>query len=260
METTVIPSEKIPTKNRKQDAKLPAYLPPARGLVILQGSAGSGKSSLLYSMIKEYQKQHYYDVIIVYNRCSDSDFVWEGFQSKKTDVQIYNHYDNEELLDILKNLDEEQQERRMAKPEKRRLLNVLFVFDDMIYSGICSAYKKSAVDELVINRRHMNATVMITSQSYKALNQNIRTNNVSQMIVLRANAKDLQNIGEEHNAGVCNVDDFIAMYTLCKDYGNYEYLVVDYRKAQDKMFSRGFKNVLKPTSSRRSSRLPIEEL
>jgi len=111
-----------------------------------------------------------------------------GFPVQKTDVQIYNHYDNEELLDILKNLDEEQQERRMAKPEKRRLLNVLFVFDDMIYSGICSAYKKSAVDELVINRRHMNATVMITSQSYKALNQNIRTNNVSQMIVLRANA------------------------------------------------------------------------
>jgi hypothetical protein len=260
METTIIPSEKIPAKNRKQDDKLPPYLPPARGLIILQGSAGSGKSSLLYSMIKQYQKQNYFDIIIVYNRCSDSDFVWKGFQTKKTDVQIFNRYDNQELLDIIENLDEEQQDRRRAKPDKQRLLNVLFVFDDMVYSGICSAYKQSALDELVINRRHMNATIMITSQSYKALNQNIRTNNVSQMIVLRANAKDLENIGQEHNAGVCNVEDFIGMYNLCKDYGNYEYLVVDYRKPQDKMFSRGFKNVLKPSSSRRHSRLQIEEL
>lgn len=260
METTIIPSEKIPAKNRKQDEKLPKYLPPARGLIILQGSAGSGKSSLLYSMVSEYQKQNYYDVIIVYNRCSDSDFVWKGFQTKKTDVKVFNHYDNEELLDIIMNLDEVQQERRHMKADKRRLLNVLFIFDDMIYSGICSAYKKSAVDELVINRRHMNATIMITSQSYKALNQNIRTNNVSQMIVLRANARDLINIGEEHNAGVCSVEDFISMYNFCKDFGNYEYLVVDYRKPQDKMFSRGFKNTLKPSSTRRVSSTFVEEL
>lgn len=261
METTIIPSEKIPAKNRKQDERLPSYLPPARGLIILQGSAGSGKSSLLYSMVKQYQKQNYFDVIIVYNRCSDSDFVWEGFQTRKTDVSVFNRYDNQELLDIIENLDEVQQERRMKKPDsKQRLLNVLFIFDDMIYSGICSAYKKSAVDELVINRRHMNATVMITSQSYKALNQNIRTNNVSQMIVLRANAKDLMNIGEEHNAGVCNTDDFMEMYNHCKDFGNFEYLVVDYRKPQDKMFSRGFENTLKPSNRRRSSRLPVEEI
>jgi hypothetical protein len=259
METTIIPSEKIPAKNKKQDDKLPPYLPPARGLTILQGSAGSGKSSLLYSMIREYQKTNYFDIIIVYNRCSDSDFVWRGFQTKKTDVKIFNSYNNEELLDIIMNLDEEQQDRRRAKPEKRRLLNVLFVFDDMVYSGICSSYKQSALDELVINRRHMNASIMITSQSYKALNQNIRTNNVSQMIVLRANARDLINIGEEHNAGVCNVEDFIGMYNFCKGFGNYEYLVVDYRKPQDKMFSRGFKTTLKPTTGRKASRLPVEE-
>jgi len=260
METVIIPSEQIPVKNRKQDEKLPSYLPPARGLIILQGSAGSGKSSLLYSMIAKYQKQNYFDIIIVYNRCSDSNFVWKGFQTKKTDVELFNSYNNDELMDIIENLNEEQQNRRNAKPSKRKLLNVLFIFDDMIYGGICSSYKQSALDELVINRRHMNATIMITSQSYKALNQNIRTNNVSQMIVIRANIKDLCNIGEEHNAGVCSVDDFIGMYNLCKSKGNYEYLVVDYRKPQDQMFMRGFKNVLKPTNIRRHSTLKIEEV
>lgn len=260
METEVIPSEKIPAKNRKQDEKLPCYLPPARGLIIIQGSAGSGKSSLLYSMVKQYQKHNYYDIIIVYNRCSDSDFVWESFQTKKTDVQIFNKFDNQELLDIIENLDEEQQSRRRMSPEKRKLLNVLFIFDDMIYSGICSSYKTSALDELVINRRHLNATIMITSQSYKALNQNIRTNNVSQMIVMRANVKDLENIAQEHNAGVCGIPEFVEMYNTCKDYGNYEYFVVDYRKPQDKMFSRGFKNVLKPVGKRMKSQGYVEEL
>lgn len=260
METSIIPSEKIPTKNKKQDDKLPSYLPPARGLIIIQGSAGSGKSSLLYSMIKEYQKKNYFDIIIVYNRVSDSDYVWKGFQTKKTDVQVFNTYNNEELLDIIENINDEQMERREMKPEKRKLLNICFIFDDMIYSGICHARKVSAVDELTINRRHLHCTIFVTSQSYKAINQNIRTNNVSQMIVMRANVRDLMNIGEEHNAGVCSVDDFVEMYNHCKDHGNYEYLVVDYRKPQDKMFSRGFKNVLKPGGSRRASRIPVEEL
>lgn len=260
METTVIPSERIPLKNRKQDDKLPSYLPPARGLLILQGSAGSGKSSLLYSIVKQYQQQHYFDVIIVYNRCSDSDFVWKGFADKKTDVQVYNRFNNEELLDIMTNLDEIQQERRQMKADKRKLLNVLFIFDDMIYSGICSSSKKSALDELVINRRHLNSTVIITSQSYKALNQNIRTNNVSQMIVLRANTRDLLNIAEEHNAGLVSVDEFVCMYNHCKAIGDYEYFCVDYRKPQGKMFSRGFKNTLKTSSSNSLSRSFVEEL
>lgn len=260
METSIIPSEKIPTKNRKQDEKLPDYLPPARGLILIQGSAGSGKSSLLYSMIKEYQKKNYFDIIIVYNRVSDSDYVWKGFEDKRTDVQVYNSYDNQELLDIIDNINEEQMERRNMKPDKRKLLNIAFIFDDMIYSGICHAHKKSAVDELVINRRHLNCTVFITSQSYKALNQNIRTNNVSQMIVMRANTVDLKNVGDEHNAGVCTTEDFMEMYNHCKDFGNYEYLVVDYRKPQDEIFSRGFKTTLKPGTSRRASRIKVEEI
>lgn len=260
MEHEIIPSERIPTKNLKQDDKLPSYLPHGRGLVLIQGSAGSGKSSFLYSMIKDYQRTNYFDVIIVYNQVSDSDHVWRGFGTKKTEVEVFNRYDDAELYDIIANIDEAQANIRELRPSDQKLLNIAFIFDDMIYSGICAPHKKSALDQLVINRRHLNCQVFITSQSYHALNQNIRTNNVSMVVVMRANVRDLVNIGMEHNAGVCSIDDFIEMYNHCKDIGNYEYLVVDYSKPQNRIFSRGFEITLNPGSSRRINRVQVEEL
>jgi len=243
----IMPSEKLPIKNIKQDDKLPSYLA-KRALIILQGCAGSGKTSVLYSMLKQYQKTNYFDVMIFYNRVSDSNWVWESFAKEdKTDVEIFSRYDNAELLDMVQAIDDEaSSEREMFPAKKRRLKNVAFIFDDMIYSGICSSHRQSALDELTINRRHLNCSIFITSQSYRSLNQNIRANNVSQVIIIRANTKDLENIASEHNVGVVDTKKFMDMYNRCKEKGEYEFMVVDYNKPLGEVFSCGFNDVLIP--------------
>jgi len=110
---------------------------------------------------------------------------------KKTAVEIYNSYNNKHLLELIDNIDKVQKERR---GNKKRPLNILFVFDDMAYSNIVSKSKSTALDQLVINRRHYNVSLLITSQTYKALNQNLRTNNLSHLLLMRANLKDLKMI------------------------------------------------------------------
>ena len=114
MKIEVIPSEVIPKKNREMTAKLPKELPPCGSMVLIQGSAGAGKSSILYSMMKNYQKSQrkgYFQVIIVFNRCADSDFVWKSFKTKHTEVKVFSHYDDEEMLEMFDNINELQLDR-----------------------------------------------------------------------------------------------------------------------------------------------------
>lgn len=247
MNVEIIPSEKLPAKNREMNKKLPPFLPPAGSLVLIQGSAGSGKSSLLYSMLKAYQKSvkgGYWNIMIFYNACSDSDFVWRGFESRKTSVEVEHQYKDEELLATIEMImDEQEGKRKLGEP----LDNILFVFDDMIYSNICRSHgRPSALDKLVINRRHYNVSIFITSQTYHALNKNIRCNNVSQVIIMRANMADLQSICQDHNAGIVNFSQFLNMYNKCKAKDNFQPMVIDYREPQDRIFKSGFEEVLNP--------------
>jgi len=238
----VIPSEKKHPRLIKKIKELEKELPKPPFFMIIQGSVGSGKTSLLYSLLKAYQDKNFFDVIIFYNRVSDSDEVWEKFETKKTAIELYHDYNDAKLIEIINQLDGVQTERR---EKKKRPLNVLFVFDDMAYSNIVRKNKSTALDQLVINRRHYNASLIITSQTYKALNINLRTNNLSQLVLLRANLKDLKMIAEDHNAGMIEEKEFINLYDSVKKGGQYDFLVVDYQDKPENIFKRNFKEVIK---------------
>jgi len=247
MKREVIPSEKKHPRLIKKIQQLEKELPKPPFFMIIQGSVGSGKTSLLYSLLKAYQKNNFFDIIYFYNRVSDSDPVWASFEKKKkTAVEIFNHYRNDQLINLIDNIDEVQKERR---EKKKRPLNILFVFDDMAYSNIVSRSKSTALDQLVINRRHYNISLIITSQTYKALNQNLRTNNLSHMVLLRANLKDLKMISEDHNAGMVEENDFIEMYNTIKKQkgGEYDFLVVDYQDKPENIFKKNFKEIIRIT-------------
>lgn len=237
----IMPSEKKHPKLIQKIEKLEKELPKPPFFIIIQGSVGSGKTSLLYSLIKNYQNNNFFDVIYFYNRVSDSDKVWMDFENKKTGVDLFHNYNDSKLLELINEIDSVQ---TMRRAKNKRPLNILFVFDDMAYSNIVRRNKSTALDQLVINRRHYNISLIITSQTYKALNQNLRTNNLSHFILIRANLKDLKNIAEDHNAGMVDIDDFITMYKTVKEGGKYDFLVVDYQDEPTKIFKKNFNEII----------------
>lgn len=241
MKREIIPSEKKHPRLIKKIQKLDKELPSPPFYLVLQGSVGSGKSSLLYSLIKAYQSKKFFDVIYIWNRVSDSDSAWEKFETDKTAIEIFHHYHDNDVFEIIENIDKVQKNRRA---KKKPPLSILMVFDDMAYSNISRKGKPSALDEVVINRRHYNISLIITSQTYKALNQNMRTNNLSHLILLRANLRDLRNIAEEHNAGMVEEEEFIQMYQKVKEGDKYGFLVVDYQAEPSKIFKKNFKEII----------------
>lgn len=86
-------------------------------------------------MLKNYQKGRcpYFDLIFVWNGARDANKVFESFENGKVKVDVFNRYDDEELNEIMDELEMLNMERLR---ENKRPIQSLFVFDDMIYSGM----------------------------------------------------------------------------------------------------------------------------
>lgn len=242
--TEMIPSEKKHPSLVKMIDKLPPWSVKPPFSMIIVGGAGSGKSSLLYTLLSKTYKK-FFDVIYIFNRCRDSDDVWRGLEGEKRPVvEIHNDYDDEELAKVISEAEDIQEEQRELK---KRPVNILFVFDDCLYSGVIKkGGQKSAFNELIINRRHLNASVIFTAQNYIGLEPGQRTSNVSAVCVMGLNDRELKLISGEHNGGLATEEQIGKMYKHIKDKDPFGFLVINYQKPRDERFLMNFTDVLNP--------------
>jgi len=244
----VIPSEGIDQRSIKKFEKLSAsdVLPfPSGYMLLIQGSVGSGKSSLLWSVVNAYQEKNYFDLIIIYNACSDSFATWNKLDNEKTTVEVEGKYDPEEMQSLIDEIDKMQQKRR---DENKRPYHILMILDDMVTSAISRKGTTTVFDQLVLNRRHLGVNIIITSQQYNILNPSIRGNNLSHFLLLKGNARDIKLASNEHNAGQITEEEFVRMYNMVKKKDKYGFLCVDYKEGPDKRFKNGFTEVIKVKS------------
>lgn len=253
----------IPSENEKYDAyedfkKLDYsdYLPKPNGFcIMIQGSVGSGKSSLLYTLLNLYQKVNVFDIILVYCPTSDSHEVFKKFDDEKTDVVINSKFNDLEFSSFIKDLDEDQRKIRekidehISKDEKipkgLRPVRVLVILDDAITDPtLIQKVRPNSFDTAVINRRHMGLNIIITCQNYLQASPNLRANNPSHFILMKANERDLKKISEEHNGGQIMPQTFMNLYKGIKDVEPYGYLMVDYKADPDKRFRSGLSDIL----------------
>lgn len=230
-------TEMIPSENRPHDDrfdKLPHHelliKPPFT--MVITGSIGSGKSSLIWSMLNPkngfYKK--YFDYILVFNGSLDSNKTWVEASTEDNEIEVENTWDNDKFQAWLKRLESDQMR---LEEEGKQLQRVCVVFDDAVSKGISNRFRVNALDDAVQRCRHLNLTIIIASQCYRQLNRSQRSLNTLAFVITKVNYMDLQAIAEEH-AGLIKPDTFIKMYrTVMKSKNKkvpYPYLVVNYQK------------------------------
>jgi hypothetical protein len=241
--TLMMPSEKKHKDLEKMIDKIPNSMLKPPFSMIITGGAGSGKSSLLYTLLKKTYRR-FFDVIYIFNRCRDSDDVWRSLEGeKKPIIEIFNEYDDEKLGEIIKEIEDVQEEQRELD---KRPVNVLFVFDDCLYSGIVKkGNSKNVFNELIINRRHLNASVIFTSQNYMGLEPGMRTNNLSGLCVMGCNTREMALISAEHNGGIVDDKILMKMYDDIKEKDPYGFLVINYQRPREERFCYNFVDVIR---------------
>ena len=237
----------IPSEIKKEDkraGKLNPKLPKPPFLFCLVGSAGTGKSSVIYTVVNKWYK-NYFDYVLVYNGVGDANEAFLGLNDKKTTVQVLNDWNPETFDKWLKTV---ESENNKLDDEGVRKRNVLVVMDDMITHDISKHHSIGIMDRAIQNRRHYNLSIMVSTQSYKQMNRSMRSLNCSSIIITGVNNTDLELIAEEHQSPFVDKDGVIKLYKESMNDGKYgKVFVINYKTAPIDRYQINFDKVLRLT-------------
>lgn len=257
-------TEKIPSEERPPDGrfeKLPhndlLIKPPFT--MVITGSIGSGKSSVIWSMLNPkngfYKK--YYDYILIFNGSVDSNEIWMKNSTDENEIEVVNKWDNEKFGDFVRKLERDQQRLR---EDDKQLQRVCVVFDDSVTQGISNRFSVNALDDLIQRCRHINCSVIIASQAYRQLNRSMRCLNTLAFIITKVNLPDLKAIAEEHS-GLITTKQFEEMYrqVIKSNKVEYPFLLINYQRPFDKRFWLTFNYLIEVEGDEMDDKEEIKE-
>jgi hypothetical protein len=235
------PMMMMPSENRPADKKfekLPQKdkIPKPPFTMLIVAPIGQGKSSLIYSLLKNGYGS-YIDELVVYNGTKDSNKAFLDLPAKE--VILLNDWDEKEFFNYVKALEDDQLARiNDGKPP----LNVMIVMDDFITDGIFSRGRSTALDQFIVKIRHIPASLIMSTQSYKLVSTTARRN-MTHIAILPVNEDEIQKIAEEHS-GLMTRDDFVRMYKGIITNRPRNFLLIDYRDEIGKRYKERFDRVI----------------
>jgi hypothetical protein len=239
----VMPAEKKP-KDRRMDQINYKDLPKIPANILLLGRCGSGKSSILYSLLTKgftYGPKHksLFDEALFYIGTLDAKHIFEKLPIKNSLVlEEFDPIDFGNYLDDLRT-------HQLEKLEKHKPpMNTLICFDDFVGAALMKRInnKPSPLEKLVLTSRHeANATIMFCSQVYKNSGFSTPTvrNNLTTIILAQMSRIELEKIAEEY-AGDMTKDEFIIIYDKIMARRPYNFMVMDTRRPLNARWTEQF--------------------
>ena len=211
-----IPSEFKP-KDKRIDKMKYKELPKLPVTMVQLGRVGSGKSSILYSLLTEgyvfgKNKKSVFDEMVFYVGNKESNHALEKI--KCPNKVILHEFVESDLEEYLNNLKEHNLERlEKNKPP----IQAAIVFDDMAGVQLLKKQKGKAystMERLLLTSRHeANCSVFFLSQVYKSggFTSPLCRNNVMCWTISNMSKPEMEKIAEDHSQQY-SPKEFLAMY------------------------------------------------
>jgi len=244
-----LPVKPIPSEDKKQDKRfklLKHKLPKLPATFMLLGRCGSGKSSILWSLLTQgyvHKGKSIFDEMIVYLGSQDSIDTFKTLPCKN--LVVLQEFDPKDFETYLEDLKTHQMERLN---KGKRPLNVAVVFDDYVGQNLLKHHggKASPLERIALTSRHeCNMSLFFCSQIYKntGFSSPSMRNNTTTYIISQMTKPEIEKIAEEH----CNdftPDEFIQVYNeMMKE--PFNFMVIDYRRPLDERITERFTGSLK---------------
>lgn len=191
---------------RKEDVDHPFAYP---GIYLLVGTLGSGKSSLIYSILNELDEILNPKELgrILYYSGSGKDKILEHYDD--TGIELYDQKSKESFLTALQEINTNDLQHNEKK------MNIIVVDDGIMDSDLMSKSVQSTtpLSKILMSVRHIPAHVMITSQKMSAIGTFARTN-CQHLFVFRCKTPaERQAILKESNFSKQEVEDALDSLT-----------------------------------------------
>ena len=219
-------------------------LPVKSFLLYIVGSPGSGKTSLMMSLLTSHPTKKNKDKNLYYFKFFDNIFLISGslqtlpnsFLKQLPDEKKLNKYTDNEMIDIIESLQEADND------------NNLLVLDDVIKD----LNRSKILSKIFLNRRHIThnsdnegqggLAIIVLSQKFTLLNLEYR-NAVSHFILFKtSNATELKRIKEEIMYDL-NDDEFNELIKLGWK-NKYDFIFVDLNKPKNEKYYIKFDKVV----------------
>jgi hypothetical protein len=188
-------------------------------IMMIYGTPKTGKTHFLLNFLEEIK--HKFDEIICYLGTKDGSkaFLDLNKTKEKPSIKILFNYSEDDLRKWYKKLEDKQNKLIEAK---KKPLNVLIVGDDILSFRNFMATSRSnpsILEEICANYRHVNLSMIITSQRYMQVIPALRCLNFKYMIVFGMGLKDIQKVGEEHETLYHNKNKIVGAFFKIKENG-----------------------------------------
>jgi hypothetical protein len=132
---------------------------------IISGGRGRGKSTLLLNLLRTVFKKKFSNIFLVSPTARKDEKFDKIVTELEVDDKYYDVCSEENLAEIWDRLKELHDEH----PKHKNML----ILDDCLYSFKTSS-SNSILDQMVVNSRHLNLTIIILTQKYNKINPTIR--------------------------------------------------------------------------------------
>jgi hypothetical protein len=213
---------------------------PMKGLIISKSQIGMGKSNLIGNFLLKddgYKQIFEPDNIYIINPSTDID---KKFQVIIEELEIprdnvFTEFSNEVLNDIYELLQDEGKEELN---EKNKIAPKLVIMDDCSFGGALKAKRNGSLARLFCNGRHLNISIILTSQKYTDI-PNVCRENATFVIAGSCSQKQLDLIIDDHNI-LPSKKDFTTMFRKTTE-EPYSFLVVNYgNKSTERYLDKDF--------------------
>ena len=220
--------EPVKEKTKKHCVECHHSLPQPPFLNVIVAPRKSGKTNLLLDSLLDEQKFCYkFDIIIIWSRTFHHDSKWKNLSLPPGSVFTSFREDEVSLLMNMAEL-----------VAKKKVVNTLFIFDDMITEGIMNPHKMGTLESIAVRGRHANVSIIIISQQYMALSPAVRNNSTNSIFFRIRNGDELDKISRENRESL-TMDQFHELYDFATT-EPYAFLHVNNQQPDPK--KRFFKN------------------
>jgi len=202
--------------------------------LILCGPSGCGKTQLLYNLL--FSKNFMLDLwkktkgeinafIPTIDTCEELAGIAKSKRFNPKNFKIHNKWEPDVCQEEYNKLDEKEAN--------------LFIFDDVAFlSNFSRPNKRNIIDEILCSGRHKSAYCIVLSQKYTHMNENLRANNCTCLIMFFGLIqKELTRIYIENFSSIMEEDKF---NNLIREHLNEPYKFIVYDKKHNKIYNSEF--------------------
>ena len=206
----------VDLEDKSKYPEINPILPQAPFLLLGIGSVRSGKTNTLINMMRNDDEKYgtsYFDDVLVISNTIDNDpkgkFLKDAFR-------VENHFENRFVDDLVEH----------QKKQKRDEMNTALLILDDIISKDFKKTTSNSINSLATRFRHYELSMMIFTQSFRAVSTMIRSNATDIMIFRQQSSKEMEKIIEEYS-DLCGSDELFQKYYDIAMSEPYSYLYID---------------------------------